>query len=60
MKVKILLTTNSIEKGTWFMSSSECIIEELSMRCCNRDGHAKNHVKNFVIAVLKPEERLTL
>ena len=47
------LATNSIEKGTWFVSNSECIIEELSMRCYNRDGQAKNHMKNFLIAVLK-------
>ena len=43
------LTTSSIEKGSWFMSNSECVIEELSMRCCNRDGQAKSHMKNFVI-----------
>ena len=47
------LATNSIEKGSWFMSNSQCIIEELSMRCYNRDGQAKCHMKNFVIAVLK-------
>ena len=29
------LTTNRIEKGSWFMSNSECIIEELTMRCYN-------------------------
>ena len=47
------LATNSIEKRSWFMSYSECIIEELSMRCCNGDGQAKNHSTNFVLAVLK-------
>ena len=47
------LATNSIEKGSWFMSNSECIIEELSKSCYNKGGQAKNHMKNFVVAVLK-------
>ena len=47
------LATNSVEKGSWFMSNSECIIEELSKRCYNKSGQAKNHTKNFVVAVLK-------
>ena len=50
------LGTNCIEKGSWFMSNSGCI-EELSMRCYNRDGQAKNHMKNFVVAVLKVQKR---
>ena len=56
------LATNSIEKGSWFMSNFECIIEELSKRCYNKGGQAKNHMKNFVVAVLKglKEEKLTL
>ena len=48
---------NSVEKGSWFMSNSKCIIEELSMRCCHRDGQAKGHMKNFVFAVLKGLKR---
>ena len=28
------LATNSIEKGSWFMSNSECIIEELQSWPC--------------------------
>ena len=51
------LATNSIEKGSWFRSNSECIIEELSMRCYNRDGQAKSHMKNFAISVLKGMKR---
>ena len=40
------------------MSNSECFIEELGKRCCNKGGQAKNHMKNFVVAVFKgPEER---
>ena len=50
------LATNSIEKGSWFMSNAECIIEELNMRCCNRGGQATGHMKNFVVAVLKGRE----
>ena len=42
---RIQLAMNSIEKGSWFMANSECIIVELTMRCCNRDGQAKNHIK---------------
>ena len=51
------LATNSVEKGSWFMSNSECIIEELSKRCYNKSGQAKNHMKNFVVAVLKGLKR---
>ena len=51
------LATNSIEKGSWFMSNSECIIEELRMRCYSGGGQAQNHMKNFVVAVLKGLER---
>ena len=48
------LATNSVEKGSWFMSNSECIIiEELSKRCYKKSGQAKNHIKNFAFAVLK-------
>ena len=47
------LATNSIEKGSWFVSKSECIIEELGKRCCNKSGQAKNHMRNFVVAVCK-------
>ena len=49
--------TNIFEKRSWFMSNSERIIEKLSMRCCNRDEQAKNHMKNCVIAVLKGLKR---
>ena len=35
------------------MSNSECIIEELSKRCYNKGGQAKNHMKNFVVVVLE-------
>ena len=51
------LATNRIEKGSWFMSNSECIIEEMGKRCYNKCGQAKNHVKNFVVAVLKGLKR---
>ena len=51
------LATNSSEKGSWFMSNSECIIEELSKRCCNNCRQVKNHMKNFVVAVLKGLKR---
>ena len=51
--VSIQMATNSIKEGSWFMSNSECIIEELTMRCYNRDGQAKSHMKKFVLAVLK-------
>ena len=56
------LATNSVEKGSWFMSNSECIIEELGKRCYNKGGQAKNQMKNFVVAVLKGlmREKLTL
>ena len=46
------LATNSVEKGSWFMSNSGCIIEVLSMRCYNQDGQAKNYMNWFVLAVL--------
>ena len=39
--------------------NSECIIEEFSVRCCNGDGPAKNHMKKFAIAVLKGLKRET-
>ena len=39
------------------MSNSECIIEELSMRCYNRDGQAKKNMMKFVLAVLKGLKR---
>ena len=52
-KCRFQLATNSIEKGSWFMSNSEYIIKELSKRCYNKGGQAKNHMKNFVVAVLK-------
>ena len=51
------LATNSVKKGSWFMSNSECIIEEFSKRCYNKGGQAKNHMKNFVVAVLKGLKR---
>ena len=51
------LATNSVEKGSWFMSNSECVIEELSKRCYNKGGQAKNYMKNFVAAVLKGLKR---
>ena len=52
------LATNSIEKGSSFMLNSECVIEELSMRCLNNsDGRAQNRMKNFVVAVLKGLKR---
>ena len=51
------LATNSAEKGSWFMSNSECIIEDLSKRCYNKSGQAKYHMKNFVVAVLKGLKR---
>ena len=37
------LASDSIEERSWSMSNSEYIIEELSMRCYNRDGQAKSH-----------------
>ena len=36
---------------------TQCIIEELSKRCYNKGGQAKNHIKNFVVAVLKGLKR---
>ena len=51
------LATNSIDKGSWFMSNSKCIMEELSKRCYNKDGQAQNHMKNFVVVVLKGLKR---
>ena len=51
------LATNSVEKRSWFMSFSERIIEELSKRCCNKGGQAKNHMKNSVVAALKGLKR---
>ena len=54
---RVQFATNSIEKGSWFMSNSECIIEELGKRCYNKSGQAKNHMKNFVVAVLKGLKR---
>ena len=39
------LTTNSVEKGSWFTSNSGCIIGELSLRCYTRDGQAENYTK---------------
>ena len=36
---------------------SECIIEELGKRCFNKGGQAKNHMKNFVVAVFKGLKR---
>ena len=47
------LAMNSVEKVSWFMLHSKNIIEELSMRCYHRDGQARGHMKNFVIALLK-------
>ena len=49
--------TKSIDEGSWFMSNSECIIEELGKRCYNKGGQAKNHMKNSVVAVLKGLKR---
>ena len=34
-----------------------CQIQNVSMRCYNKDGQAKGHMKNFVIAVLKGLKR---
>ena len=39
------------------VSLSECIIEELGKRCYNKGGQARNHMKNFVVAVLKGLKR---
>ena len=50
------LATNRIEKESWFMSNSECIMEGLSMRCYIRDGQAKNHMKKFVYTLFKERE----
>ena len=47
------LITNSVEKGSWFMSNSVYIIEELGLRCYNRDGQPENCTKKFVLVVLK-------
>ena len=47
------LTTNSVEKGSWFMSNSGCIIEELGQRWYSRDAPSENFTKKFVLAVLK-------
>ena len=49
-------TTNSAEKGSWFMSSSGCIIEDLSLRRHNRDGQADEEVR----ACVKRRGRSTL
>ena len=51
------LSTNSVGKGSWFMSNSESVIEELSKRCYNNGDQAKNHMKNSVVAVLKGLKR---
>ena len=48
--------TNSIEEGPWFMSNSECIIEESSTRSCKRDRQARKQLKNCVSRVERPEE----
>ena len=53
------LTTNSVEKGSWFTSNSGCIIGELSLRCYNRDGQAEKYTKKFTLAVLKGLKRET-
>ena len=39
------------------MSNSKFIIEELSMRCSDRDVQGRGHMRNFVIAVLKGLKR---
>ena len=39
------------------MSNSKCIIEELSKRCFYKDGQAQNHMKNFVVVLLKGLKR---
>ena len=39
------LPTNSIEKGSRFMSNSECIIEELGKRCYNKGGQTHDRSK---------------
>ena len=31
--------------------TSECVVEELTMCCCNEDGPKKSHVKNVVMIV---------
>ena len=50
------LATNSIEKGSWFMSNSECISRSYAS-VATKGGQAKNHVKNFVVAVSKGLKR---
>ena len=48
-------------RDLWFMSNSECVIEELSMRGYNRDGQVKNHMNNCVVGCVEgPEERQRL
>ena len=51
------LATKSIDKGSWFMSNSKCIIVELSKRCYSKDGQAQNHMENFVVVVLNGLKR---
>ena len=37
---------------------SECVIEEVSMCCCNEDGQTRSHVKNVVMnCVGRSQER---
>ena len=47
------LATGIVVKGSRLTSNSECVTEELSVRCYNREDRAKNNMKNFVSAVLK-------
>ena len=42
------LTTNNVEKGSWFMANSGCIIEEVGLRCYNRDGPAEKKLQEEV------------
>ena len=39
------------------MSNSKCIMEELSKRRSYKDGQAQNHMKNFVVVLLKGLKR---
>ena len=39
------------KRGYCFKSRSECVTEKLSVCCCNENGQAKDHVKNFVMIV---------
>ena len=51
------LTMRSLEQGFRFMSTSRCIIEELSVRCNIRDEQALRYMKKFRAGCVElPEE----